>query len=84
MSVQIRKATSVDYIAEVDLFLTRDGKLCGDKDTPAILLARKGSVIPLREVQRLGLAKETPKPQVVSPEEVETRATRPEKISAKR
>lgn len=80
----VRKSSAVAFIAEVDLFLTKDGGkvVTGENKEAAILLARKGQEIPAKEVARHKL--DEAKSAVTSPEEIEARSTRPEKITGRR
>ncbi len=91
-----------EIVVTEDVFLTAayvskgDKTLVGASDPrAALLVARKGQVIPARDAKRLGITKdsilagaETPAPiaeaKTVAPEDIESRATRPEKISSKR
>lgn len=89
-----------ELVADADIFLTVDyglsGKVVlvtGDDYRAAVLLARKGDPIPQKTIKNLGLTetskvektlKEPPKPKVVSPDEIASRATRPDQPDATR
>ena len=90
---EFKKETS-GYVAPERLWLATDGKIVREGDFRAwqLLSSRKGDVILERTAKRLGLdaakieplqkkASEAEAPKPVAPEEIKTRATRPERVS---
>jgi len=90
MAKAFRVSERVDLVATEDLFVAADGKTVvgkGDKRV-TFVLARKGDVVDSATIKRLNLSKDTEIDgsvgTFVAPEEIETRATRPEKVKATR
>ena len=93
--MSFKTSEGTELIATEDVFLTA-GHLNGDKTVvgagdprAAILLARKGHVIPAKQAKQLGLTKDSkvskpPPPPVVAPDDIESRSTRPESVKATR